>query len=251
LILLILCHLYEAKIISIEDIPNPWEDPQGCCIKKPNSICDPSCLLTSDGHENDMKLLEEKIDHIYKKILIHCDDLKGGVQVSVVVISAMNVNKNENLEDVAKRYAKDLHHKWGVGNKTCNSGIVMFLSIDDRKIFISTGSGARKFIHDDKIKSVTGIMKEKLRSKEYIGAILDGLEKIESILKDSFENEKKDKNNIMITMFFGFLVVFLVAATCTTPTNFRRKLEKIKYEEIQKKITKLRSSLLFYLFRRF
>jgi len=67
----------------------------------------------------------------------------------------------------------------------------MFLSIDDRKIFISTGSGARKFIHDDKIKSVTGIMKEKLRSKEYIGAILDGLEKIESILKDSFENEKK------------------------------------------------------------
>jgi len=47
--------------------------------------------------------------------------------------------------------------------------------------------------------------------------------------------KKKDKNNIMITMFFGFLVVFLVAATCTTPTNFRRKLEKIKYEEIQKK----------------
>lgn len=38
-----------------------------------------------------------------------------------------------NSDDIAKEFAKSIHHLWGLGDKSKDNSVLLFLSIDDRK----------------------------------------------------------------------------------------------------------------------
>lgn len=45
--------------------------------------------------------------------------------------------------DAARAFAKDLHARWGVGDAACNNGVLLLLAVDDRQVYVSTGTGER------------------------------------------------------------------------------------------------------------
>ena len=69
-------------------------------------------------------------------------------QVSVAVIRKMDrvLVRSLGKENAASIFAKKLHDSWGVGHAECNDGAVIFLSIDDRRSFVSTGAGLKKLV---------------------------------------------------------------------------------------------------------
>lgn len=46
----------------------------------------------------------------------------------------MKLETGRTQAEQAEFFAKSLHKNWGVGDATCNSGLVLFLSKDDRQV---------------------------------------------------------------------------------------------------------------------
>lgn len=55
-------------------------------------------------------------------------------QVAVALVDKMQLQKGRTAAEQAEVFAKSLHNTWGVGDATCNSGLVLFLSRDDRQV---------------------------------------------------------------------------------------------------------------------
>ena len=47
--------------------------------------------------------------------------------------------------EAAAQFAKELHTRWGVGDKACNNGVLFLLSVDDRQVYINTGTGGGRW----------------------------------------------------------------------------------------------------------
>lgn len=52
----------------------------------------------------------------------------------------MKLETGRTQAEQAEVFAKSLHSSWGVGDATCNSGLVLFLSKDDRQVLQKTRS---------------------------------------------------------------------------------------------------------------
>ena len=46
----------------------------------------------------------------------------------------MKLENGRTQAEQAEYFAKSLHKTWGVGDATCNSGLVLFISKDDRQV---------------------------------------------------------------------------------------------------------------------
>lgn len=72
-------------------------------------------------------------------------------QVAVALVDRMKLENGRTQAEQAEFFAKSLHHNWGVGDATCNSGLVLFLSKDDRQVLQSNLSIAFSFVtHSDR-----------------------------------------------------------------------------------------------------
>ena len=137
LYILIICTFAKHVPLSIDDIPNPMISPELCGrsgISK-SVICDIHELLSVD----DKNVLEGVMNEI------------KDIEIAVAIISETNTNLFESNESVAHKYATALHNAWGVGDKDLNNGVLIFVAIDDRTMFISVGDGIQKQFTDWKI----------------------------------------------------------------------------------------------------
>ena len=68
----------------------------------------------------------------------------------------------EEKNKLALAFASRVHDEWGVGESACHNGILFFLSLADRRAFISTGSGKAPLSDLDIVRAVdamTRVMK--------------------------------------------------------------------------------------------
>jgi uncharacterized membrane protein YgcG len=85
--------------------------------------------------------------------------------------------KQEQAQDTARQTAQSLHNSLGVGSSECDgSGILLFLSIQDRVIYISTSLGIQRILTTSRLDSVIDRMKPYLKKEEYANAILNCIE---------------------------------------------------------------------------
>lgn len=57
-----------------------------------------------------------------------------GMQVAVALVQSMKLQNGRSEAEQAEHFAKSLHKSWGVGDKSCDNGLVFFLSKDDRQV---------------------------------------------------------------------------------------------------------------------
>lgn len=66
-------------------------------------------------------------------------------EIAVLVVKGISptyvASHGLSIDKASEKFAHTIHDAWGVGDASRNDGILIFLSAEDRAIFISTGEG--------------------------------------------------------------------------------------------------------------
>jgi uncharacterized protein len=141
-----------------QEIPNPMTSPQNAeACGRPgvpkSAICDPANLLSKDSKDT---------------IEGFMNDIKTA-QVGMTVINKMAKSfvRSDSLMKAGEKFARQVHDTWGVGEKATNNGVLIFISLEDHVVYISTGKGVQHLLSPSVISSVVEHMKTPLRAEKY------------------------------------------------------------------------------------
>lgn len=193
--------------------PNPTRDVDRCNRQGVKSwVCDPDGVISY----NTANVVEAVLQDIqagkspYK--LAPCGALgKQGFQVAVALLRKMQID-DEKPADTARAFAKGVHGRWGVGLRECNNGVVLFLAIDDRQVYISTGRGARKALSDSQAAIIIDRMKPALRATDYDAAVERAVREIGMTLAGASFVEPRDWVTTLYAAGVGAFVVWVFAS---------------------------------------
>ena len=98
----------------------------------------------------------------------YCASVKAatGAEIALVTLPSL---EGEPIEDVANV----MFRKWGIGGKANNDGILLLLSIADRRSRLEVGYGIEPIIPDGYAGSVIREMRPALRERNYGQALAD------------------------------------------------------------------------------
>ncbi|WP_316845988.1 TPM domain-containing protein [Pedobacter psychrodurus] len=113
---------------KVKDIPDPKKNGGGY-------VSDPDLIL-GDGAVSTLNGTITQFEH------------QTNVQVAVVIVNDFDHDK----EDFDFAYA--LFNTWGIGSKTSNNGLLLFISKDRRKYRFITGTGIEGVLPDVKLKHI-------------------------------------------------------------------------------------------------
>lgn len=185
----------QAKNFDIDKIVNNPPSP-------PKLVNDFANILTADQSQT----LERK--------LFQFDDSTTS-QITVVIVPNL---AGKDIADVAI----DLGRKWGVGNKKSNNGVILLISVEDRKLNISPGYGLEKSLPDVTCQQIIdNIIVPDFKGNDYYAGVNQGTDAIIQAIKGEFkapENYNKRGNASgnglgRIVFFIVIIIVFLVISS--------------------------------------
>lgn len=159
---------------TVTSYPNP---AKGTCggDASTDRVCDPDGIVTSLARLE----IQRAIYSLERGTPHNCGDSREvGFQVAVALARSI-----EGGKDAAGSFARGLHNAWGVGHAACNDGVVLLLSVDDRRAHVSTGSGASKVVTDAHVAAIIERMRPALRRGDYKGAVLGAVGDIRAVLE--------------------------------------------------------------------
>jgi uncharacterized protein len=95
-------------------------------------------------------------------------------------IIVVTVNSLDGL--AIEEFTTQLYDKWKVGPKDTDKGILMVLSIQDRKRRIEVGPGLQGILNDAKVGDIGRSMVPQLQQGEYGPAVLDGVQQLANVI---------------------------------------------------------------------
>lgn len=111
-------------------------------------------------------------------------DKESSTQIAVAVV------KNLQGYEISE-YALAVLRKWGVGQKDKNNGVVLLVSLEDRKLRIETGYGAEGALPDATCKHIIDDqIVPYLKEKDYYGGLNIGTDAIIKALKGEYTAPK-------------------------------------------------------------
>lgn len=111
-----------------------------------------------------------------------------------------SMNSTWGTDEAGYEFARTLHDTWGVGHADCDDGVVLVVSIDDRRLGISSGKGVKNRLNEEQILDE---MKPFLRQREYAAGVRRGVFEIGKGL-----NEKRHNSQLKHLIPVGFLAIF-------------------------------------------
>jgi uncharacterized membrane protein YgcG len=146
-------------------------------------------------------------------------------------------DEDDLINEAAQYFARYLHNSWHVGSKTCGqAGILIFLSIEDRVCYISTGSLIESVVPWWRLESVVGDIKPILRRREYGDAILKAIEDIRLFL-DEGPPTVKDRLSDFLKRF-GLVIAFAIFTfVFALWGEYRDRFRRWQYTERRSKLT--------------
>ena len=189
-----------------------------------SSICDPHQLLNKEQQD----VLEGKINQL------------ENIELAIAIIKKMDVISEDAIDDTSREYAMYLHNHWGVGDAIKQNGILIFLSIKDRVVFISRGNGFQKELNSIVIDLLIAHMRPYLQEENYSKALEAVIIEINLLINDSTKSQLQilaNKQQFFQTIVYG--LIFCVI-TGLVVCGYRQQ----QYEENLKKGEKILSRLL-------
>jgi uncharacterized protein len=135
-------------------------------------------------------------------------------QVLVAVFKKME--SDSSIDDYTQRVAQ----AWGVGRKDRRNGAVLFVFVEDRKMFIQVGYGLEGVLTDLTAYDITERhIKPRFRANDYEGGLTSGIDLICKAIRGEYTGSGKTKteeggtpaNGRGLLTFIIFLVILLVA----------------------------------------
>jgi|GEM_PF-5887930 len=151
-----------------------------CCIAK-NAIgqngttipCDqlPQKSIPVTAVNDFAKIIDEDAKQaLEKEISAYWDT----TSIALAVVTVQNMNQNEVSE-----YALSLFRCWGIGGKASDRGILFLVSMDERKIWITTGYGVEGILPDVTCHRITeNDVKPLCKEGKYSDAVVAGVRSI-------------------------------------------------------------------------
>jgi len=203
------------KVSSLVELQLPQVPTDG--------ISDPDRIFTESQHQ---RLAQRIAD--FQIYLSTGGDEKTEVQIAIAVVDRMTVPLNDmDQEDaIAEHYARSLHDAWGVGQTTeaGGTGVLLFLSIYDRIVYISRGGAMTRVLTDSRIDSIIQKMRPAMRQTLFADGLQLAIDEIEGyILKGEISWTEW---LLDLFSFESFVFLTVVAAMIKSLIQTRRELRQ-------------------------
>ncbi len=111
-----------------------------------------------------------------------------------------------------KDFATELFNRWQIGERGRDNGVLVLLSVEDRRIEVETGYGVEPFLPDGKIGEILDEhVLPRLRQGDYSGGLLAGVRAMIAVLQGaSWDGDRVPKEGRGFPL--GTLVLLLIAA---------------------------------------
>lgn len=96
---------------------------------------------------------------------------KSEVQIGIYIIESLN---GKSLEELSNTIARS----WKIGYSDSNKGALLLIAIKDRKFRIETSNQLAITLTDTKAKKILDASRDKMRAKDYDGAVIDIIQNI-------------------------------------------------------------------------
>ncbi len=124
--------------------------------------------------------------------------------------------KMQSASDIAD-YTQRVAQSWGVGQKERRNGIVLFVFVQDRKMFIQVGYGLEGALPDATAFDITEHrIKPHFRSGDYEGGLAEGIDSILKAIRGEYKGsgktiteERRRSGGPGFLLFVGFLFVLI------------------------------------------
>jgi uncharacterized protein len=125
-------------------------------------------------------------------------------QVAIVTETSLD---GEDLFDYSHRLAQ----KWGIGQDAKDNGILIYISKNDRKIRIQTGTGAEGFLPDALCKRIIeNIIKPAFKEGKYYAGLNGATTKIIDLHGNEYTADASADDSGFILFFIFLLIVLLI-----------------------------------------
>jgi len=128
----------------------------------------------------------------------------------VVVAVFPKMQSDSDIADYTQRVAQ----AWGVGTKERRNGVLLFVFIEDRKMFIQVGYGLEAVLPDATAFDITEYrIKPHFRANDYEGGLAAGIDSILKAVRGEYEGSGKtirEQSRTGGTPAFVSFIVFLV-----------------------------------------
>lgn len=195
-------------------------------IKVPKSptdgVSDPGGVLTPQQHQK----FADRINDFQIYVPNGVDRRSSEVQIAVAVVDRMNFDSEVDGEEAAEKVAVTLHDTWGVGEETDagGTGILVFLSIFDRIVFISRGEALKKVLTDARIDSILQNIGPSMTQTKFSEGLMMAIDDVEHfILKGEPTWKETILNFLCIANFFLATWVAVLLHSITRASRRRRQ----------------------------
>lgn len=143
---------------------------------------------------------------------------KTSSEISVVIVPSL---KGDEIEP----YATALYREWGIGTKTNNNGVLLLVSIEDKKIRIETGYGLEGALPDILAGSIIrNTISPLFKEGKYDEGITQGVNSIIKAVQNEYqiETKKTDPNpwmNLFPFLLFFFIFGWQILVAVLAPTK--------------------------------
>lgn len=173
----------------------------------------------------------------------HIDSLLSDIrrqttaEVAIVVIGKMAPEGKTDIDT----YATALFEKWGLGDKGKDNGVLLLVSVDDRKFVLRPGYGAEEVLPDIICRDITeNELVPALKDGDYDKGFTRVAEKIHSTMTDEkyretlkadLESRKSDAWNDLLMFIFMWAVVVTLIMSLALILKVRSVSGKTSYEK--------------------
>lgn len=126
----------------------------------------------SDDYVNDYAQVlnapdAEKIRNMFKDL-----EYQTGIEAVVVTIPSINAYQTEDTS--IESFATNLFNTWGIGHKRANNGVLILVSVEDRKCRIELGAGYGRRYDAAMKQVIDGSMVPYFKTGDYSRGIFEG-----------------------------------------------------------------------------
>jgi uncharacterized protein len=153
-----------------------------------------------------------------------CEEIEKNTTAEVAVLTIESL-EGEPLEE----YSLSIARSWGIGKEEKDNGLLLLISVQDRKYRFETGYGLEGVLPDAKTGRIGRyILTPAFRQEEYGRGVHEALTEIKGLLQEDPSIVAKYKPTTMGTfgglIVFGYLILLLILLVAT------EKLKKHKWK---------------------
>ena len=135
--------------------------------------------------------------------LVAFDD-STSTQIAVVIVKSLD---GAEISDYALKLGRD----WGIGGKDYNNGVVFLISVEDRKINISTGYGVEGALPDITAKHIIeDVVKPNFKGNDFYRGIDEGTDAIIKAVKGEYHTPRKKGGASSGKIIFIIIIVIFI-----------------------------------------